>query len=183
MKSYLLAIAAALFLSGCTVLKVVDVDPKTGYFPTSVKATVIKSEPIDLDAKKALILVPKPDFLQAQIKNIGYFGEVISFETLEDRIIKANLTDKVSSITDRIGINNAAKNYKYFLWFRVDHTGTNPHMHSQFILTDPITMEDYFIADTPLDYMWTGVNDQHNWYPMFNALIDYIKANSKTYGK
>jgi hypothetical protein len=172
-----------IFLSACTQLKVINTDPKTGYFPASSKATVIKSTPIDLDSKKALILVPKPDFIEGQIRNIGYFDEVISFETLEKNIVAANLSEKVPSVRDRIGINNAAKNYKYFLWFRVDSTGSGNNTHTQFILTDPITLEDYFIVDTHLDYLWSGVNDQNNWYPMFNALIDYIKENSKTYKK
>lgn len=181
MKKILLIIFALLFLNACTSMKVAEVDAKTGYFPTSKKATVTKTIPIDLDKYRSLILVPKPDFIEGQIKNMGYFSEVMSFETLEKNIVTSNLTDKVPSVRDRIGINNAAKYYRNFLWFRVQDTGSGNDRHVQFVLTDPLTMEDYFIADTHLDYVWTGVNDQSNWYPMFNALIDYIKDNSKTY--
>ena len=56
---------------------------------------------------------------------------------------------------------------------------SNNNSYSQMILTDPENLEDYFITETYLDYAWNGVNDQHNWYPMFNSLIDYINKNSK----
>jgi hypothetical protein len=59
----------------------------------------------------------------------------------------------------------------------------NRDLYTQFVLTDPLTLDDLFVVETHLDFIWTGVNDQNNWYPMFNALIDYIKSNSKTYGK
>jgi hypothetical protein len=164
-------------------MKVVEVDPKTGYFPTSSKATVVVSKPIDLDSHKGLIVVAKSEFLVGELRNIHYFGEVISVEDLETRIIQANLTDKVPSVRDRIGINNAAKYYKPFMWLHTDTRGSGTSQYAKFILTDPLTLEDYFVTETHLDVIWTGVNDQNNWYPMFNALIDYIAQNSKTYRK
>ena len=53
--------------------------------------------------------------------------------------------------------------------------------YSQLILTDPVTLEDIFICETYLDYVWSGVTDQDNFYPMMNALVDYIRANSSSY--
>lgn len=53
--------------------------------------------------------------------------------------------------------------------------------HAQLILTDALNAEDYFVTDTPIG--WNSENDQHNWYPMFNSLIDYIKQNSQSYGR
>jgi hypothetical protein len=44
-------------------LKVVEVDPKTRYFPASRKASVTKRTAIGLDARKALIVVGDSDFL------------------------------------------------------------------------------------------------------------------------
>lgn len=85
------------------------------------------------------------------------------------------------SVKDKIGINNAAKHYKPFLWFRLDSHGSGTKEYVQFLLTDPLTLEDYFITETHLDRIWSGVNDQNNWYPMYNSFIAYIKENSKTY--
>jgi len=48
-------------------------------------------------------------------------------------------------------------------------------------LTDPLDLEDYFICETLLDYEYSGVNDQNNFYPMMNSFIDYIKQHSQTF--
>ena len=69
------------------------------------------------------------------------------------------------------------------MWFHGKMHGSGTERYSQFILTDPVTLDDLLVVETHLDFLWTGVNDQNNWYPMFNALIDYIKQNSKGYGK
>ena len=181
MKRVLIAGALALLLSACSALKVTEVDPKTGYFPTTVTANVVVNKPADLDARKSLVLVPRGQFERGQIHNIKYFNEVMNVEELETRIIQAQLGDKVPSVRDRIGISNAAKHYKDFLWFRYERVGQGNDLRGRFALTDPVTMEDLFVTETKLDYVWAGVNDQRNWYPMFNALIDYIRQNSKTY--
>lgn len=174
-----------LSLTACTVGKVIPVDSKTGLYPAKSIAKVITSKPIDLDTRKSLILVPNnDDFVKGSIKNMNYFNEIIDYKELETRIIKANLTDKIPSINDKIGINNAAKHYKDFIWFRFERISSDPsNPKMRFMLTDPITAEDIFVTETDLDYAWKGVNDQYNWYPMFNSIIDYIKLNSKTYNK
>jgi hypothetical protein len=177
------ALVLALFVSACTSFKVAPVDEKTGYFPTNTKATVVLSKPVDLDPRKGLLLIPNGEFVKGQIANIKYFDETMTFEDLERRIIQAGLTEKVPSVHERIGVNNAAKNYKPFLWLRFERTGEGRIKTGRFVLTDPLTMEDWFIAETKLDYAFAGVNDQNNWYPMFNSLIDYIQQNSKTYRK
>ena len=183
MYKYIMTVLLVFSLSACTVLKVVQVDPMTGYFPSNKKATVLISKPLDLDISNALILVPNDDFTKGLVVNIGYFREVMTFDDLQKRVIAANLTDKIPSINDRIGVNNAAKYYKDFLWLRYNKRGEGINSYIQLILTDPITMEDYFSTETYLDFIWTGVNDQNNFYPMFNAFIDYIKQNSKSYKK
>jgi hypothetical protein len=180
---FLSVIILALSLGACSSMKVADVDSKTGYFPTTTKANVLTSKSIDLDSRKSLLLIPNDEFVKGQIANIKYFDEIMTFVDLEKKIVHANLTDKVQSVSDRIGVSNAAKHYKNFLWFRFEKKGEAKDRRGQFILTDAKTMEDYFVAETKFDYVWSGVNDQNNWYPMFNALIDYIKQNSRTYRK
>lgn len=177
------ALVLALVVSACTSFKVTPVDEKTGHFPSSIKATVVMNKPIDLDSRKGLLLIPNGEFVKGQIANIKYFDETMTFEDLEKRIVQAGLTEKVPSVRDRIGVNNAAKHYKPFLWLRYEHTGEGRIKTGRFILIDPLTMEDYFITETKLDYAFAGVNDQNNWYPMFNSLIDHIQENSRTYRK
>jgi hypothetical protein len=162
-------------------MKVAEVDKATGYFPASTKATVVAQKSIDLDTRRGMVVVGNSEFILGQLRNINYFGEVITVEELESRIIKAGLTDKIPSLRDKIGVNNAAKHYRPFLWLRFDTRGSGTSEYARFILVDPLTLEEYFVTETHLDRLWKGVNDQNNWYPMFNALIDYIKQNSKTY--
>ena len=182
-KVVFLIIIIIVFGVGCTRMKIAQVDPKTGYFPSSSKATTIKAEKVDLDSMNALILVPNNEFLKGQIINLSYFTEVISFDDLETLIIKNNLQDQIPSIKGKIGLNKAYKLYKPFLWFRFDSRGSGREKYAQFILTNPDTLEDIFIAEQHLDYVWAGVNDQTTWYPLFNSLIDYIKDNSNSYRK
>lgn len=177
-----LVLALSLSLAACgTVRKVSDLDAKTGLLPTEHKARVVVNKPIDMDAYRGLLLVPNGDFMKPQIEKIGYFGEVLNVEDLKVKIIQANLTDKVPTIQDRIGISNAAKHYKPFLWLRFETQGYGSGTKGRYVLTDPLTAQDYFVAETDLDFVWSGVNDQKNWYPMFNAFIEYIRANSKTF--
>lgn len=171
----------AIVCCACSSQKVIDIDPTKGRFPGAAKAaTVVLSKPIDLDAKKGLLLIPEDKFVLGMLGKIGYFDEIITFNGLEAAIIKGNLTDKIPTLNSRIGIHNAAKHYKPFLWMHFDTRRDGANSYRQMILTDPENMEDYFITETYLDVVWTGVNDQYNWYPMFNALIDYVEANSKS---
>ena len=180
---FLPIVIVAVLLSSCTTLKVVETDPETGYFPTGNQANVITSVEFDLDSRKSLILAPNGDFTGNMLKNIGYFDRVINFEELERIVIENDLTDEISDISNRIGINKAAKAYQPFLWLRWDYRQDGNKKYERLVLTDPITLEDLFISETYLDYLWKGVNDQNNNYPAFNALIDYIEANSKTFRK
>jgi hypothetical protein len=181
LKKTLVTIAFTLLLTACSSLKVAKIDPNTGYFPSKNFATVVKSEKVDLDAMKAMILVPDADFEKGQIKNIGFFDEVITFSDLEKLIISNELTDKVPTVRDRIGLNKAAKAYKNFLWFRYDTRRDGNKQYAQYILTDPLTLEDIFITEQYLDYVWAGVNDQNTWYPMYNSLVKYLKENSTSF--
>lgn len=178
----LILLTLVVFISACSSMKVSELDPN-GRLPTKTVANIVKSQDIDLDQHKALLLVPDNEFVIGQLKKIGYFDELMTLEDLETKIIKEGLQDKVGSVTDRIGINKAYTHYKPFLWLRFDSRGKGHDTHGQFVLTNPGNLEDYFITETRFDYVWSGVNDQDNWYPMFNSLIEYIEKQSKTFNK
>lgn len=177
----LVALFLVLTLSACASMQVAELDPETGRFPTKQKATVVKSTPTDLDSMKSLLLLPDNEFVKGQIKNINYFDKSITVDDLETLIIQNNLTDQVPSVRDKIGINKASKAYKPFLWLRFDTREEDGKIYGQFLLTKPDNLEDLFIVEKYMDYAWAGVNDQNTWYPMFNAIVDYIEQNSKTW--
>src|SRR5690554_6561131 len=107
-----LIVLSFVMLSACTTIKVAKFDPETNRFPTKNKATIVKSDDVDLDSMNDLLLMPENDFVQGQLKNINYFKETMTYEDLEIRIVQNDLSDKVPSVTDRIGINKAYKAFK-----------------------------------------------------------------------
>lgn len=178
------AIAAlAITLTGCgTYQAVAPIDPATGLLPTEIEATTLKSEKFDLDQRKELLVfVGDNEFVVEQVNTIGYFDEVLGREELEAAIIKADLVDKIPTVEGLIGLNNAAKNYKPFVYLDFDsrEEGTNGYL--QLVLTDAASMDELFRAERYLDTIWEGVNDRNTFYPLFNALIKYIEDNSETY--
>lgn len=177
----LVLVMALAALSACSNLKVAEVDPETGYFPGGETADVVKSVRVDLDQWRPLLLATGGDFVKGQSENIGFFEEVMDSEDLQDRIVRAGLQDKVPSVDDKIGVNNAYRHYKEFLWLRFNLRQDGRDKYAQFILTNPETLDDYLIVEKYLDYFWTGVNDKSTWYPLFNSIIDYIKSNSDSY--
>ena len=172
-----------IMLVSCTSMKVAPIDQKTGLFPGGKIAKVASSIPTNMDEKRSLIVVPTGTFTVSMVENIGFFDEVITVEELEERIIKNDLTDEVPAIDSKIGINKAAKAYQYFVWLHWDSRKDGNRQYSQLKLVDPLTLDEYMVAETHLDYVWTGVNDQANWYPMLNALVEYINQNSTTYNR
>lgn len=176
----LAASLAALLSGGCTVGVAVKPDPATGYLTSGkapVKAPAIVSKRIDMAEFRPLAVVTAGDFAEDQIRNLGFFGEVIDIGELQKRIVTNNLQDKVPSVSDRIGISNAARNYRPFLWIRSDREKRGKKLYSRLIATDPRTLDDLFITEHELDYVWKGVNDQNTYYPMFNSLIEWLKQN------
>ena len=164
-------------------MKVAKVDPVSGYFKANKEATTVVSKPVDLDSMKQTLLIPDQDFVKGQMANIGFFQNLITVKDLETEIVKNNLQDKVPDVRGRIGLNKAYKEYKPFLWLRYEVRGSGNDQYGRFILTDPSSLEDIFVAEIKLDYLWSGVNDQNTWYPLFNELIRYIGKNSKTYSQ
>lgn len=67
------------------------------------------------------------------------------------------------------------------MWLRFDTRTEGGKNYGQLILTNPDTLDDYFIVEKWFDYTWAGVSDHNTWYPLFNALVDYIDANSTTW--
>ena len=179
-----LPVILVVFLVGCgtTAFQVTERD-ESGYFPALGEAEVIKRIAVDLDKHRELVVIGDSDFFDGQLESIGYFKEIMRIPELEVAIVREGLSDRVQSVQDRIGLNNAAKHYKPFLWLRADTRRDGRKHYGQLILTDATSLEDIFIVETYYDTIWTGVSDQQNFYPMFNALIDYIDENSATYQK
>lgn len=168
-------------IGACTHMKITTLNPKTGRFPTRQEATVVISVATDLDKFKTLLLMPDNEFVHGQVSNIRYFDETMTVEQLKDAIGKNGLTDQVPSVLDNAGIHLAYTIYKPFLWLCFKTREEGDKVFAQFVLIKPDDQQELFMVERELDYHVAGVNDQNTWYPLFNALVDYIDANSKTW--
>ena len=178
---YLLFALTTLSLTSCTVQKVSE-KKETGFFEATKEAEILVNKPFDLDNNKSLLIVPNNTFTKGMVEKIGYFDRVITFDDLEKEIIKDNKQDEVGSLTEKIGINNAYRKYKKFLYLRFDDN-KEKSKRIQLKLINPENFDEIFVGDTLYDDFWVGVNDQNTFNPLFNALIKYIQTNSKTYKK
>ena len=128
----------------------------------------------------SLALVSGNDFRLRQVRAIGFFNEAINLVDLQQRIMQNNLQDKVPSITDRLGISNAARHYKKFLWIHFDAETRDEKEFVRLVATDPTTLNNLFIAERELVnplMTWNGYTDPNTWFPLFNRFIDWLKAN------
>jgi len=174
-------ILTTLAVHSCTVMKVSD-KTDNGFFQATKTADILVNKPFNLDDNKSLLVVPNNTFMKGMAEKIGYFDEVITFDDLEKDIIKDNKQDEVGTLTGKIGINNAYRKYKKFLYLKFDDN-KEKSKRIQLKLVNPENFDEIFVGDTLYDEVWTGVNDQNTFNPLFNALITYIKSNSNTYGK
>jgi len=113
-------------------------------------------------------------------RNINYFERVINVTQLEREIISAGKQDEVGGLAGNIGLNNAYRKYAKFLYLRLndaDVSGRKVRLE----LLDPGSLKQLFVAEVKYDPVWSGVNDQNTFNPLFNELIKYIERNSKTF--
>lgn len=171
-------LAALVPLAACTVGQAVKPNPETGYIGTGDSAKMaqtVLAKPVDLTKYRKLVVVTAGDFAEEQTRNLAAFEEVIDIEELQRRIVAADLGEKVPSVSDRIGLSNAARHWQPFLWVRYDTENRGGKLYGRLVVTEAATLTDVFIAEKHLDYVWKGVNDQNTFYPMFNSLIAWLK--------
>ena len=175
-----LILTFSVFIQGCTMLKVVErSDKDNGYFYENIiqANTIISLDTVNMDNYKPLLVVPKSEFLVGMSKNLNFFDEVITLEDLEKRIIEANLQEKVPTVNSYIGLSNAYKAYKPFLYLNIGPDKRDKKIVQQLKLVNPNTGKEIFLSELESSYP----NDQGVWYPLYNSLIDYLRRTSKSY--
>lgn len=167
-------------LTSCgTYLKVSNLNEQ-GLFYATKESETIKSADYDLDSNKQLLVVPNSAYMKGMAEKLNYFEKVITFDDLEKEILKDNKQDEVGPLVGKIGINNAYRKYKKFLYLKFDDN-KEKSKRIQLQLINPENFDEIFIGDTLYDEVWVGVFDSNTFNPLFNQLIKYIKKNSKTY--
>ncbi|AZA88491.1 hypothetical protein EG349_17810 [Chryseobacterium shandongense] len=189
-KTLLLASASGLALISCSpTLKVKQLDEKTGQLPTETKIMpneVLTEKNINLNDFNQFLFIKKSgvnmekyeSYVTQTLKNIGGFKKIYTQTELEQYVIQNNLTDKVTSISDNIGLLNLQKQVGNFLVCEsnVEFLGGYNYQFT-FKITNPAT------AETVLDikhqaFNWGGL-DRPLFNPVFNYYIDWTKKNTK----
>ncbi|WP_337043263.1 hypothetical protein [Emticicia sp. 17c] len=176
MKIHLaLLIFLVTLVTGCTTFKVSTRDSKTGYFKKTLKAPIIEAkENIDLDSLKSLVVVDNNEFLIGMTKNLNFFEETMNLEGLERKIIAQNLQNEIPTVNSLIGLSNASKKFKPFLYLSLVALQRDRKYYAQLKLFYPQTGEYLFVSEAPYLYP----SDQSVFYPLFNSLIDFLQAHS-----
>ena len=128
--------------------------------------------------KSGLNMEKYESYVTQTLKNIGGFKKIYTQTELEQYVIQNNLTDKVTSISDNIGLLNLQKQVGNFLVCEsnVEFLGGYNYQFT-FKITNPAT------AETVLDikhqaFNWGGL-DRPLFNPVFNYYIDWTKKNTK----
>ncbi len=170
-------------LSACgTQMKVASVDEKTGLLKSERgdigKATVVTAKKMPLAPFKGMAFMSSAgDWGVEQLKAVKYFDQVLSYDDLQKIVIANNLSDKVPSLNEPIGLSKLARAYKPFLWVKFKQVRRENKTYMQLIATNPENLEEVFVSEVYLDYVWAGVNDQNSRYPLFNAFIGWVNQN------
>lgn len=183
MKRSLFTSLICCLLAACgTQMKVAEVDSKTGQLKSEVgqvsKATVVISKQLALAPYKGMAFVSGGgEFGINQLKAVGYFDQVLNYDDLQKLVIANNLQDRVPSLNEPIGLNKLYRAYKPFLWINFKRVVKENKPYLQLIATNPDNLEEVFVSEVYLDFVWAGVNDQNSRYPLFNSLIEWINQN------
>ena len=176
-------VALGAFLPGCTSGKTVNIDPRSGYFPSewvdgdSDVVSIVRSSQFDLDQLRGLVVVPDRldthrryeyhrEFMLKAIEQIGYFGEVITYGELLARaegidVEGEGLVTAIDNRDEEEIVRAITGIYKPFLWLRWGHRqegiGERGDEFHQLVLTVASSLEDIFVVEVP--YLYASVDD------------------------
>ena len=178
----LLALAGSLLISACgTKLKVAELDSTTGYLTYKgkvAKATVLTGKKGSLARYNSTVFVmQRGEYAANQMKATKLFKTVLNIEDMQKVVVQNNLQEKVATVTEPIALSRLAKSWKPFLWVDFDKVTKENKPYLRMLAYNPENYETLFSADVYVDYVWEGTNDQNVSYPLFNAFIDWVKAN------
>jgi hypothetical protein len=188
MKSIAMGIALALLAgcSGITRFHTATVDSETGYLPVSndpeapvAEVKVIKHAAVDLKDFHGRILVTAGDFAVEQMRNLHVFENVMSARDMDKALKSAGVDKQLPTPRWLLDLRDVYRLYGPFLWFHFDAKKVQDTVYDYYVVTDPSTGEDLYEVRAEEPKGKAGATDQTTWFPMFNALIDWLRANGQ----
>lgn len=154
-------------------------------FKSSEESYVVKSDTIDLDKNNDLIIIPGGRMFRKFFEKIAYFKEAVDYDTFYKGVKAANITEDDGSPIKSDAYKKYYKKYKHFLVLNLV-MGKNNLV--EFNLLKPDTGEIFIVRNksvTSVIGISAGTTHvyESTWNSMMNEFVNYIRANSKTYGK
>ena len=180
-----------IFFYACsTTLKIKPLDEKTGKLPTDAKLAnneIIVDKSIGLDSFSHFLFIKKSTlngistyekYIKGTLTNIGGFNKIYDQEELEKYVIQNNLADKVTSVSDNIGLFKLQKEVGKFLICETTIEHFNRYdFKFDLKIVNPENAE-VLLEINHYAYNWAGLN-KPLFNPVFNYYIDWLKKNKK----
>ena len=188
MKRILLLLNMTFFIFSCSpTFQVKQIDEKKGKLPTDTRLSpedIKIDKSINLQKYNQFLFISKlghstgkyGDYIIGTLKQIGGFKQYYTQPDLERYVIQNNLTEKVTSISDYIGLSNLQKQIGDFLICETNIVYLGAYTYTfEFKIIDPSN------ADVLLDiehkgFDWSGL-DRPLFNPVFNYYIDWLNRD------
>jgi hypothetical protein len=176
MKNSTFLLLLIIFNIGFVYSQAPELDPKTGYFKTSRKASITEDEKISKDSLKQLIVIQRGELIEGMTKNMNFFKEILTVGELEREIVNKGLQDKVPSLDSFIGLSNAARHNRPFYFLYIKINTKDKKTYAELRLLNPTTGKDIFVSEYKLQSQGGGYLTKYTYSPLFNSFIDYINS-------
>ena len=147
-------------------------------FKTSKESIVVISDSIDLDKYKDLIIIPHGKRFAKYFDKIGYFKEAIDYKTLVKKV-KAEENGETNNTNYREYYNYKKESLTLFLNMLPDDV--IELSLAKFGTGAIFTVRNKSTTNLVGITAGTKTVHQDTWDSMMNELVNYIRANSKTY--
>ncbi|PSV27365.1 hypothetical protein C9J44_15970 [Photobacterium sp. GB-27] len=172
-------------LSGCsTTLKPTTVGSTTGEFKTNHKISYggVKLNEDYKEEYSKLVFIKTDEkskkyneFFLKSVENTKKFEKVVDVKGMEMIVFEKDLTDKVSSVSDLIGLHNLQKHIGNFLIIEpyVEWKGGYNYVASIKAIDAKSAKEVLHLENSAFN--WDGL-DQPLFFPLFNGLIQWVEG-------
>jgi hypothetical protein len=172
-----------LLLGACSsTFQPAHLDPTTGRFAGDARVDTVETQaPFDARYSKMLYVMTDSkidsfnDFFIQSFTSMGSFTTVIGKDKIEALVIQKNLTDKVPSVSDLVGLNRLAKEIGPFLVVEPTVVFLGGYRFQASLKVTDASTGGVVLKITNAATNWAGL-DKPLFYPLFNAFLDWTKG-------
>ena len=171
-------------LSSCLISFSQNTEQNNQLFKTKIKATVTINDTINLDKYKDLVLIPGGSF-RKELEKINYFSKIMTFDEFKKEIKKSGLNVSKYNLDTKEGTINIFNDYKKFICAFQALSNTDKKVR-QIVIVDQFSNRIFEVEGKSKTNV-IGISAGTEYLPeeinnaMLNELVNYIRANSKTY--